>query len=421
MSSLYTGATGIQAAQQLLDVVGNNLANLNTTGFKSETANFADLFYQTLSQASEGIQAAAGGTNPTQIGLGTFLEGTNTNFQQGTLEQTGNNLDLAIEGNGFFVVGNGSNTYYTRAGAFGVDANGFLVDPATGYKVERFGTTGLGTATTPAFQSTNNNFIQIPYGTGVPGTPTANVTLQGNLSAALAVGGTYSTAIQVYDSQGTGHSLGLTFTKTAANTFTLAGTLSDGGSVTVPAGTTVTFNPDGSLAGPATVALSLVYPATSGVTTPQAVTLNLGTAGQTNGLTQFGGNSSAAALSQDGMGAGTLSSIAIGKDGTVNGTFSNGVILPIAQLALATFANEGGLDKVGTNYYATTVNSGPPLLAGGQAGSRGLVQSGALEQSNVDVSREFTNLIIAQRAYQVNAKGMTVSNDVIQALTNIIR
>jgi flagellar hook protein FlgE len=420
-TSLYTGVSGLQAAQQMLDVVGNNLANLNTTGFKSQTADFADLVYQTLAQATGGAVNSVGGTDPTQVGLGTFLAGTTTNLQQGALQQTGNNLDLAIEGNGYFVVSNGNGNYYTRAGSFGVDSQGYLVDPTTGYKVQRFGTTGEATSTSPAFQSAANTNIQIPYGTGIPGTATANVTLQGNLSASTAVNGTYSTSIQIFDSQGTGHSLSLTFTKSAANTYTVTGALSDNGTVTVPTGTTITFGANGSLASPATIALTVAYPSTAGVTTPQTVTLNLGTVNGTNGLTQFGGTSSAAATAQDGLASGVLTSVTIGQDGTVNGAFSNGAILPIAQIALAQFANPGGLSADGNNYYSATVNSGAPVLAGPEAGGRGLVQAGTLEQSNVDVSTEFTNLIIAQRAFEVNAKAVTTSDEVVQDLANIIR
>ncbi len=421
-TSLYTGVTGLLAAQQMLDIVGNNLANVNTTGFKSQSADFADLIYQTISQTSEGAVGSVGGTDATQIGLGTFLAGTSTNFLQGALQQTGRNLDLAVEGNGFFSISNGQGVFYTRAGNFGVDANGFLVDPTTGFKVQRFGTVGEGTATTPAFQSPASRDIHIPYGTGIPGAATQNVTLQGNLSASLATGGTYSTAIQVFDTQGTGHSLSLTFTKTATNAFGLSAAVSDNGTVAVsglPAGG-ITFNPDGSLAGPATATVTLTFPA-AGLNAPQAVTLDLGAPGQTNGLTQFGGNSSAAAISQDGTTAGSLTSISVGQDGTINGSFSNGKILAIAQIGIATFANPSGLERVGSNYYADTVNSGPPLLGGGEAGGRGLVQAGTLEQSNVDVSTEFTNLIIAQRAFQVNAKAITTSSEVLQDLANIIR
>jgi flagellar hook protein FlgE len=420
-SSIYTSVSGIQAAQEMLDVVGNNLANLNTTGFKSESASFADLVYQTLAQATGGAVNSVGGTNPTQIGLGTFLAGTNTNEQQGALQQTGNNLDLAIEGNGYFEMSNGNGTYYTRDGAFGIDSNGFLVDPTTGYKVQRFGTVGEATATSPAFQSAANSNIQIPYGTGIPGTATQNVTVQGNLSAATATAGTYSTSIQIFDSQGTGHSLSLTFTKTGTNAYSLAGTLSDGGTVTVPANTSITFNADGSLAGPATVALSVAYPASIGVTTPQTVTLNLGTVNGTNGLTQFGGDSSAAAIKQDGSASGTLTSVSIAQDGIVNGSFSNGEILPIAQIALAQFANPAGLSKQGNNYLAATVNSGPPIIGGPESGGAGQIQAGTLEQSNVDVSTEFTNLVIAQQAFEVNAKAVTTSAEVLTDLANIIR
>jgi flagellar hook protein FlgE len=420
MSSLYTGVTGLQAAQDMLNIVGNNLANVNTTGFKSESADFADLVYQTLSQATGGAVSTVGGTNPSQIGLGTFLAGTSTNLQQGALEETGNNLDLAIQGNGYFQVSNGQGTYYTRDGSFSVDANGYLVDPTTGYKVQRVGTVGEGTSTTPAFQSAANSDIQIPYGVGIPGVATGNVTVQGNLNASMGVGTTYSAPIQVYDSQGTSHSLTLTFTNTGTNTYSLSASLSGATSVTVPTGTAITFGTNGSLTSPATVALTVTYPNTAGVTSPQTITVNLGTEGSTNGLTQFGATSSAAVISQDGAASGTLTSVTVGQDGTINGSFSNGQILSIAQIGIANFANPDGLSQSGNNYYAETVNSGPPIVTGGEAGAAGLIQAGSLEQSNVDVSTEFTNLVIAQRAFEVNAKAITTSAEVQEDLANII-
>src|SRR5579862_5793409 len=187
MSGILTsGVTGLQAMQKMLDVVGNNLANTNTTGFKAQDVQFSDLLYQTY-QAAAGATANVGGTNPVQVGTGVQVASIATDLQQGALETTGNQLDLALQGNGFFVVNNGVEDLYTRAGSFGVDSQGFLVDPATGDRVQRFGSVGEGSATSAAFQTTGDNNIKIPGGTEIPGQATSMITIQGNLPA-TAVG-----------------------------------------------------------------------------------------------------------------------------------------------------------------------------------------------------------------------------------------
>src|SRR5579871_1665211 len=181
-NSIFTAVSGLSANQQSLDVVGNNLANLNTTAFKSQRVHFSDLLYQTLSPGSAGGSFFSG-TNPLQVGLGVRTESVDSDFQQGELQATGNPLDLAIQGNGFFVVNDGVRDLYTRAGAFGVDGQNFLVDPGTGDRLQRFGSLGEGSATSPAFQIPGSSDIKIPYGSAIPGQVTSNVTLQGNLSS----------------------------------------------------------------------------------------------------------------------------------------------------------------------------------------------------------------------------------------------
>lgn len=546
-SSLLAGVSGLTANQEMLDVVGNNLANLNTTGFKSQTPLFSDLLYQTLSPASASSNGS--GTNPIQVGFGTQTSSIETNFTQGALTTTGNPLDAAIQGQGFFVANNGTQDLYTRAGAFGIDASGYLVDPATGYMIQRTGTVGQASATSPGFQAAGVDNIQIPLGTGIAGKATANVTLTGNLNAqasgplaqtltsatafqtssgpattattlnslsdnispyqsgdsivlqgtttsgtavnttlsvgptttlndvinainadfpgstatlngsgnlivqsnttgpsklsvtlsdsagdkgasswsnhALQVtttgadGATVNAAIQVYDTQGTAHTLSLTFQKQSANTWNMTASIpaSDGTMINSTVNG-ITFNPDGSFQASGSDSISF---AVNGLPTPQTVNLNFGTANGFNGLTQFGGSSSAAASSQDGYAAGTLSSVSIAQDGTINGVFTNGQVFPLAQLAIAQFSNPSGLNRVGQNYYNSTSNSGIPLIAGGQAGGRGSIQAGALESSNVDVSSQFTQLITAQQGYEVNVRSITINNQVIQDLENIIR
>ncbi|MBY0228230.1 MAG: flagellar hook protein FlgE [Gemmataceae bacterium] len=415
-NALFAGVSGLQANQALLDVVGNNLANANTTGFKSQRVTFEDLVYQTLSPGSAAGDQF-GGTNPRQIGLGAAVSSIDSRFAQGAVQTTGRTLDLGIQGDGFFVVSNGQQDFYTRAGAFSVDDLGYVVN-ADGLRLQRTGTLGEATPAAPAFQVPGNADIRIPIGVGIPGTPTGTVNLRGNLSAGLATGDTFASGIQVYDTQGTEHLLTLTFTKTAANTFSVAAAV-PGGTVSGSPVTGIAFNADGTLASPASITLGLSYP--PGLPVPQTVTVVLGTPGQGDGLTQFGGDSTAAAISQDGSTAGSLINYSIDKDGTVQGLFSNGRKVPMAQVALARFANDGGLLREGDNLFSLGTGSGSPLVGTPGSGRLGTVQSGALEASNVDMSGEFTQLILAQRSYQMNAQSITVNNEVLQQLANIIR
>lgn len=410
LNAIYTGVTGLTANAQLLDVVGNNLANNNTTGFKAQRALFKDLVYQTIA-AGSAASADQGSVNPSQIGFGVAVGTIHSVFQQGTLNPTGRTLDLGIQGSGFFVLANSSSTYYSRAGAFDVDSAGFLVDQTTGNRVQRFGIVGEGPG---GFQVTGENNIRIPFGAGLPGTPTANVTMQGNISSTLAVGESVSTAIQVFDTQATMHSLNVTFTKTAADTFSIAATVS-GGTVTVPPGN-ITFDANGLLVGPSTIALTL-----NGLPGPQTVTLQLGNPGSANGLTQFGGTSSAAAVAQDGFSAGTLNAVSVDTSGIIQGLFSNGRTVALAQLALSRFNNETGLLREGNNFFSASPASGTPLTGTAGTGARGAVIGGTLEGSNVDIAQEFSRLILAQRGFQINARVITVGNDVLQELSTIIR
>jgi flagellar hook protein FlgE len=430
--SLLTGVSALQADQQMLDVIGNNLANSNTPGFKEQRPRFADLFYQTLVPPTPST-AVAGGTDPIQLGYGARMSSIDTIQSQGTLQPTGRDYDVGIQGDGFFQLSDGTRTFYSRAGSFDVDSSGFLRDPADGFNVLRFGSVGEPSATSQGFQIPGDDRIRIPLGAGSPGQPTANITLSGNLSADAAVGTTVPSAIQVYDDQGSAHTLSLTFTKTAANTWDLSasipaadgtlGPVASGGTASNTADLgTVTFDnngaPVGSSAGPVTLTMTANF---TGITATQTIKLSVGTAGAFDGLTQFGGSPSAAAVSQDGFGSGTLTTVNIGKDGVINGVFSNGKVVPLAQLAVASFTNPSGLQREGNNLFSVTSQSGQPLIGAGLTAGRGSVQQGVVEQSNVDVATEFTQLIIAQRGFEVNAKTITVSDQVLQALSNIIQ
>jgi flagellar hook protein FlgE len=416
MSALNTGATGMIAFSTMLNVVGNNIANLNTPGYKDSEVSFQDLLYQTLNAGSPAT-ATLGGTNPQQIGQGVALGATDTNFTQGTITPTGVSLNAAIQGTGFFILGSGSSQLFTRDGDFAVDSAGFLVDPTTGLQVQRTGTVGEATATTPGFQVAGNDNISVPYGAGLPGTETANVTFQGNIDNDLTTGQSVSASIQVFDSQSAAHTLTVTFTNAGTGTYNVSATV-DGTAETVTGGP-VTFGSNGLISGGST--LSVAVTGLSDGAASQTINLNIGSTGSSTGLTQFGTSSTAQAITQDGMPAGTLQSVSFETNGNVLGQFTNGETVPIAQLAIASFNNQNGLLQVGNNDYSASPSSGQPIIGTAGNGGLGTIEGGALEGSNVNISTEFTNLIIAQRGFQVNAETVTIADQVLADLANIIQ
>ncbi len=410
LNAIFAGVTGLSANSQFLDVVGNNLANSSTTAFKSQRVLFKDLVYQTLNGGSTAT-AESGAVNPSQIGFGVAVGSIGSMFQQGTLVPTGRNLDLGIQGTGFFVLADGLRTVYSRAGAFDVDLTGYLIDPATGMRVQRFGNVGEGVG---GFQVPGNMDLRVPLGASNPGLATANVMLQGNLAATMPIGDSVSMASIIYDSQGQTRTLGLTLTRVSATDFSISGTVT-GGTVSIPP-TNIVFNSSGYLVSPSTLTINLL-----GLPAPQSVTLDFGTPGGTDGLTLFGGASSVAMIFQDGYGPGTLDSVSVDRNGLVFGLFSNGRTEPIAQLAIARFMGEGGLLREGDNYFRESPSSGPALIGAAATGGRGTVVSGTLESSNVDIAQEFSRLILAQRGFQINARVISISNEVLQELATIIR
>jgi flagellar hook protein FlgE len=394
LRSLFSGISGLRAHQTMMDVVGNNIANVNSVGYKSSNVVFEDTLSQML-RGSTQPTATAGGLNPVQVGLGVKVAAVSTNFGQGSTQLTGRNLDLMIQGDGFFVVKADGIQEYTRAGSFTLDSQGRLTTP-DGALVQ--GWSAVNGVVNP---NAAPGDITLPLGTSIAPTATSTVTLGGNVDATAAVGAAVTTTITAYDGQGTPVQLTMTMTKTAANTWDLATT---GGT---PSPTSVAFDP-----------------ATGKVTTasPLAVTVN----GQAlsldiAGITQFGGSSSFAATKQDGAAAGQLQAFNIGSDGTIVGVFSNGLKQPIAQLAMASFSNPGGLEKAGNSSFLATLNSGAAVVGAPGTGDRGLMVGGALEMSNVDLGTEFTNLIIAQRGFQANSKIITSGDEILQDLVNLKR
>jgi flagellar hook protein FlgE len=357
----------------------------------------------------------SGGRNPIQIGLGMNIGSIDMLFTQGNLETTGVETDLAIQGNSFFVVSDGSQNFYTRSGAFQLDANGRLVASTNGYVVQ--GRPAVNGST--AGQSIGD--IILPYGKKAPANPTTLATLGGNLDASAVQGTTQQSSITVYDDQGGTHELQITFTKSAnANEWDYVITASnvDAGNVYANDTGTVTFDTDGTLLSPETVDFGFQP---NGFAGNQSVTLNFGLAGTIDGLSQFASPSTAVIRDQDGYTMGLLERISIDQSGTIVGAFSNGTTITLAQLVLADFNNPSGLIRSGDNMYAVSPNSGAAVLGFSGEGSQSVVSSGALEMSNVDLAQEFTNLITSQRGFQSNARVITTSDEMLQELVNLKR
>jgi len=541
MSSIWASLSGIRAHQFMLDIIGTNLANADSTGYKSSRVTFAEMMSQTIRPATAGT-TNTGGTNPIQLGLGVEVGAVTRDFSQGSLEDTGNPLDLALHGRGFMVLSdNAAKNVYTRSASFSVDAQNYLVDSTTGFRL----------------LNVNNEAIQIPYNVQIPGNKTLNINLAGNLSAGatlpgyeivttvgalevssaaataattlnaldtnttdyvdgdtitisgtktggaavsatftygagndgttvgdlmtaintawsgdatltidadgklvltadakgdaaltltLADGGsntgvtnwithsfyvttngtdgdTRTAATTIYDSRGESHILTLTFSRVGEREWDLSAALGDtSGTLTKSTILGMTFNPDGSFnsitgGGSSSQQLTIDFGTSAEA---QTLVLDLGTAGQFDGLTLFGGASTAAVTAQDGYAAGTLKSFTIGSDGTIEGSYTNNQRQTLSQILVGTFDNPEGLESLGQGMWASTVNSGTAVLGTALSGRAGKLTSSVLEASNVESATELTKLLVAQHGYQLSTRAMAVSNRIIQELTNII-
>jgi flagellar hook protein FlgE len=404
---MFSAVSGLRSHQTMMDVVGNNIANVNTTGYKSSSTVFEDLLSQTVRGAGASSDNI-GGTNAAQVGLGVRVAGMNTSFTQGALQNTGRATDLAIQGDGFFMTEMSGEKLFTRAGSLSVDGSGKLVtvdgakvqgwsaDPSTG-KINQTGTV---------------DDLIIPLGQLKQPKATDTVNMAGNLDASAAIGATSKSSITVYDKNGDAMDITVTFTKTAADQWSIA-TSGSGGT---NASGSITFGSDG---------LPTGYPTLTATTADgSSIKVDLGNSGAAlSGVTQFGGsnNASVTATDQNGWTMGFLRSYSISQDGIVNGVFSNGRTQALGQIGLATFNNPGGLERVGNSSFRASVNSGLPQVGTPGSASRGLLSGGTLEMSNVDLSAEFTNLITAQRGFQANSKVISASDELLQDLVNMKR
>lgn len=412
-----TALSGLNAATKNLDVIGNNVSNASTVGFKSSQAQFADVFAASLS---------GGGSN--QIGIGTKLANVAQQFTQGNITVTNNPLDLAINGKGFFRLSQNGAISYSRNGQFQLDKDAYLVSSnglhLTGYQADSSG------AITGAVGDINISQDDLSPRS------TANVTAAANLDANAAVPAkpwaepdpaaspstsadpnsyNSSTSVTVYDSHGNAHVTTMYFIKTAANTWDVQMAVDGKGIPSAAGEATLKFTSAGVIDSTATtipISVDIPIPAT-GATTPLVVKFDFGS------MTQFGSAFSVNTLSQDGYASGRLSGFGIGDDGTIQGRYTNGQTLTLGQIALANFSNPQGLQPLGDNQWSESPDSGSPLIGTPGTASLGALQSAAVEDSNVDLTQELVNMIVAQRAYQANAQTIKTQDQVLQTLVNL--
>lgn len=416
MASFSIPLSGLDAYAQALSTVSNNLANLNTTAFKSETPQFSDLFYQQIGSAGSG--------DPVQVGVGSRIGSMESDFTQGSTESTGVNTDVAIQGNGFFVLNNNGLVTYSRAGNFSINQQGLLTS-ADGSLVQGF----------PAVNGVvdpNGTLGAINVGSDLisPPNATAKVTLGLNLDASAATGTAFSTPVTIYDALGASHVATFNFTKSAANTwnFTVTVPAADLGQVGAPVAltsstSTLNFNGSGVLttAGPISITMPAGDSWANGATVPATLFQWQLVDGNGNSvISQVAGASATASINQDGYASGSLTDFTVANDGTIEGTFSNGRSAALGQLALAQFANLQGMNRNGNNEYLASIGSGPATVGTPGTGGRGTLSGGALELSNANISSEFTQLIMDERGFQANARAITTFDNITQESLNLI-
>jgi flagellar hook protein FlgE len=416
LQAMLAGVASIKAQQTRMNVIGNYLSNVNTTAYKASRVTFQDMLAQTIRGASRPTNGL-GGTNPIQFGLGVLVAGTDVSNEQGSLNATNRPTDFAIQGNGFFTVSNGDRIAFTRDGAFDLDANGDLVHRATGERM-------LGWTADQATGSIDTNSpigpassVRVPIGARTAVQVTTEVNLAGNLdSRVFTQTGTQSTQLtmRVFDTLGTEHLLTMTLTETGtANqwNWTVAGS----GGTTVTGSGTLVFDPStGNMTSGNPGSITVTPPVGSGV---PAFPISL----QMGDIYQRASEMQVQMSSQNGFAPGSLSAFSVGTDGVITGLYTNGLTRPLGQIALAIFPNANGLERVGSNLWRNTDNSGIPVIGTPRTGGRGSINSGFLEQSNIDIGNEFTELIVTQRGFQANTRVVTTVDEMLQDLINMKR
>ncbi|AHE62617.1 flagellar hook protein FlgE [Borrelia parkeri] len=439
MRSLYSGVSGLQNHQTRMDVVGNNIANVNTIGFKKGRVNFQDMISQSISGASRPTDGR-GGVNPKQVGLGMSVATIDTIHTQGSFQSTQKASDLGISGNGFFILRDGNNSFYTRAGAFDVDSNRRLVNPANGMRIQGWMAKSIG-GEQVINTSADVEDLVIPIGDKEGAKATEHITFACNLDKRLPIieegasevdvaRGTWVVNKTIYDSFGNTSVVELRVVKDTTTPNLWNATVLVNGETN--SSFTIGFNNEGallSLNGQAGQPGDLLeFPITFGVVNAnagevgeqQTINLRLGNVGSyTDSITQFADASTTKAIIQDGYGMGYMENYEIDQNGIIMGVYSNGIRRDIGKIALASFVNPGGLAKVGDTNFTETSNSGQVRI--GETGLAGLgsIRAGVLEMANVDLAEQFTDMIVTQRGFQANAKTITTSDQLLQELVRL--
>ena len=420
--ALLTGVSGLDANSRALSVTSSNIANVNTVGFKTSTADFSTFL------ASSGI----GDIAPASVQVSAQQQLTT----QGLLQSTGSATDLAISGNGFFIVTDNAqkpvSSYYTRAGSFTQDANGFLKN-TSGYFLEGWTLNSDGSmpanrsAVSPIDLSSLNGTAKATDTIGLKANLQSSSDPVAYVSGDIAAGNVtpdFEQTINVYDSQGGARPMNFSFVKTAANTWAYEVSYQgDPADITSanPVGTgTITFNSDGTLATPAggTASLTVPWSAATGLAS-QDITLNFGTPNESDGVTQFAATSALTLASVNGAPFGSLSSVSVDDQGYVTALFDNGIQQKVFRVPLATFANPDGLSASPGNAYQITENSGTPNVLEAKSGGAGSIASDSLESSTADLATEFSDLITTQRAYSAATRIITTADQMLQELMQI--
>ena len=462
MRSLYAGVSGLQNHQTRMDVIGNNISNVNTYGFKKGRATFQDMISQQINGAARPTEEV-GGVNPKEVGLGMSVATIDTIFTQGNLQTTGNTTDLAIQGNGFFVLKNGDETFYSRAGVFGTDSNGTLVNPANGLRVQGWMAEDVNGRQVVRTSATPTDLV-IPVGQKDPPKATENVRYFCNLNkntpeipdnptADQVIEGTWQTEIDIYDTYGNAHQVQMNFAKVPGNpnqwtvTVNVDPDNADFTQTRIGFGTTdgvqntytLNFdntgklqsvvdsagnqsNPQGEIVLQASYAVADSNADANGNPYRQTFNLNLGTIGSMeNTITQAASKSTTKANYQDGYKLGYLDNFKIDQSGIITGVYSNGSVRTIGQVEMASFTNQGGLEKKGDNTYAESINSGMANIGESGTQGKGSMLSGTLEMSNVDLTEQLTDMIVTQRGFESNAKTIQTGDSMLETVLGLKR
>ena len=431
LQALLSGVASIKAHQTRMNVIGNNLANVNTTAYKGSRVGFQDMLSQTV-QGASAPNSGQGGRNSIQYGLGVTVGATAVNGEQGSLGATNRPTDLAIQGNGYFVVADAGRQYFTRDGSFDTDESGTLVHRGTGARLLGWTADANGKIDNSKTIE-KDSYLKFETGSQKALQITSRATLTGNLNSSATATDKVTSNIRVFDSLGVSHDLTVvmsnhkvppTGTAPTGATSSWDWTAYEGATTGTPIGSSTTagngplyFDANGaSVSSLAAGALNKVTMAGSPGASPTfPIDLDF------KGLSSVDQASSASFATQNGFEPGSLSGIAIGSDGVITGIFSNGLNRTLGQVALATFANAEGLDRVSDNMWSDSANSGLANIAAPKQTNHGSLSAGYLEQSNVDISSEFTDLIVTQRGFQANTKIVTTVDQMLEELINLRR